>query len=443
MILKSVENKDFHRERIGSLESLKIEVNGDLEYAKIDNDQPEIDRLQKTLDKTDVEIAKQKSMLDSAPLGRSDYKESLKQIDFNLNIGIPVDIKRATNKGDLEIVKQLQEKQQQLELQRQDLIDNMPPVQFADLKNPTSEEFHDHIWGSRTLGEAIDKTLSVKGLGGIGQRLLAKALRKSDFISNAKLELVKDVLKYTDKNGKEKLAAGLYHGGSDHRVQLGKSSSITELLHEAMHAGTHKLLDDKTSPAAIEMHKLFNKYQQEHITKYEENLDRFKEENPNATLEQLNKFKEDNDPYGFENVHEFVAEAFTNKDFQELLSKIDVRERKNNVLSNIVENKNITRKETGEKIGGKLRKDAEGNPLRIDIDVDHLYQQFEDKPWTTPKVEGVEPLPENTFKTPQEWVDFVIQHEAEHVKTPIKEGQIAAMKTRLIKRRSSRNNTSY
>lgn len=89
----------------------------------------------------------------------------------------------------------------------------------------------------------------------------------------------------------------------------------------------------------------------------------------------------------------------------------------------IVENKNITRKATGEKIGGKLRRDAEGNPLRIDIDVDHLYQQFEDKPWTTPKVEGVEPLPENTFKTPQEWVDFVIQHEAEHVKTPIKEGQ--------------------
>ena len=89
----------------------------------------------------------------------------------------------------------------------------------------------------------------------------------------------------------------------------------------------------------------------------------------------------------------------------------------------IVENKNITRKATGEKIGGKLRRDAEGNPLRIDIDIDHLYQQFEDKPWTTPKVEGVEPLPANAFKTPQEWVDFVIQHEAEHVKTPIKEGQ--------------------
>ena len=76
----------------------------------------------------------------------------------------------------------------------------------------------------------------------------------------------------------------------------------------------------------------------------------------------------------------------------------------------IVENKNIIRKATGEKIGGKLRRDAEGNPLRIDIDVDHLYQQFEDKPWTTPKVEGVEPLPANTFKIPQEWVDFVIQH---------------------------------
>ena len=118
----------------------------------------------------------------------------------------------------------------------------------------------------------------------------------------------------------------------------------------------------------------------------------------------------------------------------------------------IVENKNITRKATGEKIGGKLRRDAEGNPLRIDIDVDHLYQQFEDKPWTTPKVEGVEPLPANTFKTPQEWVDFVIQHEAEHVKTPIKEGQTrggyedqinkAALKT-LDERKAATGSTSH
>ena len=77
----------------------------------------------------------------------------------------------------------------------------------------------------------------------------------------------------------------------------------------------------------------------------------------------------------------------------------------------------------GSRVGATTRRDANGEPLRIDIDVDHLYTQFKDKPWTKPKVEGVEALPEDAFKTPQEWVDFVLQHEAEHVKNPKVEGQ--------------------
>jgi len=101
----------------------------------------------------------------------------------------------------------------------------------------------------------------------------------------------------------------------------------------------------------------------------------------------------------------------------------------------------------GSRVGATTRRDAEGNPLRIDLNIDHLYQQFEDKPWTQPKVEGVEPLPEDAFKTPQEWIDFVIQHEAEHVKTPRVEGQEkgayedqtnkAALKTLAEKKASS------
>jgi hypothetical protein len=87
----------------------------------------------------------------------------------------------------------------------------------------------------------------------------------------------------------------------------------------------------------------------------------------------------------------------------------------------------IVRTDTGEKIGAKTRRDSStGAPLRIDVDVDFLYQQFNDKPWTKPKVEGVFPIAENAFKTPQEWIDFVIQHEAEHVKTPKVEGQTKA-----------------
>lgn len=80
----------------------------------------------------------------------------------------------------------------------------------------------------------------------------------------------------------------------------------------------------------------------------------------------------------------------------------------------------------GSRVGATTKRDADGNPIEIGVDVDHLYQQFEDKPWTKPKVEGVYPIAEDAFKTPQEWVDFVLQHEAEHVKTPKVEGQTKA-----------------
>ena len=83
-------------------------------------------------------------------------------------------------------------------------------------------------------------------------------------------------------------------------------------------------------------------------------------------------------------------------------------------------------REDGTRVGATTKRDASGKPVAVEVDVEHLYKQFEDKPWTKPKVEGVEPLPEDAFKTPQEWADFVIQHEAEHVKTPKAEGQSKA-----------------
>jgi hypothetical protein len=226
----------------------KIEAAGDLEYAKLDNDQSEIDRLQTTIDKMDAEIAKQKSMMDSAPLGRSDYKKSIKEIDFDLNTGIPVDIKRATNKGDLEAVKQLQEKHQQLELQRQDLIDSMPPVKFENPTKPTPYELQDHLYGAKSVGEAFDRILKTEGLGTKGQRALLVVLNKSQFIRDANLEF-KNNLKYIDsKDGQEKYAAGMYTGGTQHLVELTKSEGdIRVLAHEAMHAGTQRLLEEGTS----------------------------------------------------------------------------------------------------------------------------------------------------------------------------------------------------
>ena len=55
---------------------------------------------------------------------------------------------------------------------------------------------------------------------------------------------------------------------------------------------------------------------------------------------------------------------------------------------------------------------------KIYIDRDFLREQFKDKPWETPKVKGVNPLPEEFankyLKTPDDWVRFVEIHEKSH-----------------------------
>jgi len=65
-----------------------------------------------------------------------------------------------------------------------------------------------------------------------------------------------------------------------------------------------------------------------------------------------------------------------------------------------------------------LRRTAKGAPLEIKIDVDYISKQFPKKPWLSPKVAGVNPLPD-IFKSPGEWVDFVLKHEIAHAYNPI------------------------
>jgi len=78
---------------------------------------------------------------------------------------------------------------------------------------------------------------------------------------------------------------------------------------------------------------------------------------------------------------------------------------------------------------GKVREDGtyvpathvrnpDGTSSHIQIDIDHIKSQFNDKPWTNPKVEGVDSLPETAFKTPEEWAQFVLRHEEEHTISP-------------------------
>ncbi len=76
---------------------------------------------------------------------------------------------------------------------------------------------------------------------------------------------------------------------------------------------------------------------------------------------------------------------------------------------------------------GKFRKDgsyvpalhvrnADGSSKHILLDKQHILSTFADKPWTKPRVEGVKPLAEDAFKTPEEWAEFNLAHEEAHTR---------------------------
>ena len=194
-----------------------------------------------------------------------------------------------TNKGDFEAVKQLQEKQQQLELQRQDLINNLPPVEFKNITKPTWYELHDHLYGARNIGEAFDRIIKTDKLGSEGQRALIKALNKSSFIRDAELRLTKESLNWDRKE-----VAGLYHGGTSHKIEVGKEGDLQTLLHEAIHAGTQRLIAEGKSAAAVKLKELYTEFSNKHSVEYEAKLEQFKRDNPNASLIELQLFKEKN-----------------------------------------------------------------------------------------------------------------------------------------------------
>ncbi len=55
----------------------------------------------------------------------------------------------------------------------------------------------------------------------------------------------------------------------------------------------------------------------------------------------------------------------------------------------------------------------------IFIDSSAILAEFEAKPWASPRYEGIEAFPEDAFKTPQEWLNFVVLHELNHKTTKI------------------------
>ena len=66
---------------------------------------------------------------------------------------------------------------------------------------------------------------------------------------------------------------------------------------------------------------------------------------------------------------------------------------------------------------GAFYRDADEAGERVNtifLDDAKLREDFENKAWTDPKVEGVAPLPADRFKTFEEWREFVVRHETAH-----------------------------
>jgi hypothetical protein len=75
----------------------------------------------------------------------------------------------------------------------------------------------------------------------------------------------------------------------------------------------------------------------------------------------------------------------------------------------IIEVSHIT-SNTGRKIAAKAN--IPNNTILFDLK--EAQKTFNEKAWTKPKVKGVKPLPENTFKDIHEWIEFLIEHERAH-----------------------------
>jgi hypothetical protein len=266
------------------------------------------------------------------PITRNDHKVAIGDKEYKI-LTTELLAEEALGRGNEGEAARHNQRAAELQQELDQLRADMPAVEFADKSRPTWEELHDHLWGAKTLGEAFDRIKSA-GVGGRTTNTLIAALNKSPYIRDAQLTLNNNHIEYINsRTGKVEQAKGLYTGGKVHGVELGKGGSLRTLLHEAIHAGTHRLLNEGTSSAAIKIKDLFTKYQEMHHNDVRAALDKEVAEGRTTSQEAdlaYDKYIKGEDPsrdYGFTDEHEFVSEAFTDRKFQERLASLKVGER--------------------------------------------------------------------------------------------------------------------
>jgi hypothetical protein len=254
------------------------------------------------------------------PVTRDEHRMEIANLDTQMHEEMIKSLE-AGIKGDNELAARHDSKFAELQKQVDQLKKDMPAATFKDKAAPTWEEVHDLTWDAKNIGEVFDR-IQASDIGGAGQKALVAALNKSSYIRSTGF-MPRDMrLEFTDKSGTSQPAIGFYHPDS-HSIDLGQGGGVTTILHEAIHAGTHKLIEAGNTKAAKELTRLYDLHKQRAEGKYEKDLEQFKLNNPNATIKQLKEFEKTNKlDYGFENTHEFIAEAFTNGKFRNLLAEI-------------------------------------------------------------------------------------------------------------------------
>ena len=314
------------------LRSEDLRIAGDKRFA-ITEEQPA------GVPKSSVDLT-QKPFDPNELVSRQDFKTAIDNKEFRQGVSLEIDMVEAERSGDIRGIAELKAEDARLTAEIEQLRKNIPDVKFADVNKPTWEELHDYLWGARNVGQAFDRLVS-NNIGTPQEQLLAKLLSRSQFIRNANLEFEPNYLLYVDPQGNVKNdAIGLYTGEDIHTVKLGKDGDIQTLLHEAIHAATLRLLIEGNSVAAKKLIQLHKEFLSKHDVEYQIKLKAFKDASPNRilTVKELNDFRKENKAeYGLTNVREFVAEAFTNKEFQNLLASIESKEPGSGVTSNLWE----------------------------------------------------------------------------------------------------------
>lgn len=167
-------------------------------------------------------------------------------------------------------------------------------------ENPTREVLRDTLGHISTFGDAFEK-IKQAGYGTGAQRTLFEILNKIPWVKETRI-LFSDIKMPSDNGG---FVSGRYHREGNYvRMfdDLGRTPPVRVLLHELVHAATVHLLKDPNSKWAKSLNVMYETFK-----KVKGN-----EINPETGRPM----------YGFRNVQEFVAEAFTRPEFQKVLKGI-------------------------------------------------------------------------------------------------------------------------